>query len=385
MLTEIICDKFKETNQKIIFHPGLNVVLGGDKASNSIGKSTFLMIIDFVFGGNDYIGKCDDVHRMIKSHKFKFAFSFDSKFYHFIRGTDDSNFVSECDSHYNIQNTITIDEFKRFLKKHYNITTDDLSFRDTISGYFRIYQRKNYNEYRPFQSFEGEAAENSIIRLIKLYNLYDSIKEYEKTLKENIETLSIYKKSLDKGFIPKINKRQYESDKKEIDKTDEEITSIAYDLDRNILDVENLKTKEVRELKEKISVIKASRTKYENKKEKLQFEITDNDTPKISNSDFYKSLKQFFPNVNERELSEVDNFHKGIYRILNKEVKSEIDRLNNLIEECNIELLRLNQLLDSYQEEKNLSKFVLKKIEACVVHKNELIAETSSYDKLKAY
>ena len=42
MLREIICDKFKE--KKIEFHDGLNVVLGDEQGSNSIGKSTFLMI-----------------------------------------------------------------------------------------------------------------------------------------------------------------------------------------------------------------------------------------------------------------------------------------------------------------------------------------------------
>lgn len=53
MLKEIICDKFKQ--KRVEFHRGLNVVLGDDQGSNSIGKSTFLMIIDFVYGGKDYI------------------------------------------------------------------------------------------------------------------------------------------------------------------------------------------------------------------------------------------------------------------------------------------------------------------------------------------
>ena len=47
MLTNIICEKFNKDNQTISFHRGLNVVLGDDNGANSIGKSTFLMIIDF--------------------------------------------------------------------------------------------------------------------------------------------------------------------------------------------------------------------------------------------------------------------------------------------------------------------------------------------------
>ena len=52
MLTEIFCDKFKQ--KRITFRNGLNVVLGDDNATNSIGKSTFLLIVDFVFGGDTY-------------------------------------------------------------------------------------------------------------------------------------------------------------------------------------------------------------------------------------------------------------------------------------------------------------------------------------------
>lgn len=63
MLCEIICDYFKQP--RIQFYPGLNTVLGDGSGSNSIGKSTFLMIIDFVFGGNDYVNKSTDVQRNI--------------------------------------------------------------------------------------------------------------------------------------------------------------------------------------------------------------------------------------------------------------------------------------------------------------------------------
>ena len=52
MLKEIYCDKFKK--KLIEFHDGLNIILGDDIASNSIGKSTMLLAIDFAFGGDTY-------------------------------------------------------------------------------------------------------------------------------------------------------------------------------------------------------------------------------------------------------------------------------------------------------------------------------------------
>lgn len=61
MLTEVYCDKFKtggkegELRLSVRFHKGVNAVIGDNNMSNSIGKSTFFMIIDFIFGGDDYI------------------------------------------------------------------------------------------------------------------------------------------------------------------------------------------------------------------------------------------------------------------------------------------------------------------------------------------
>ncbi len=74
MLKEIVCSKFKQ--EKIEFHKGLNVVLGDELGSNFIGKSTFLMIIDYVYGGKDYVMKSTDVQRNVGNHIIKFAFSF---------------------------------------------------------------------------------------------------------------------------------------------------------------------------------------------------------------------------------------------------------------------------------------------------------------------
>ena len=50
MLKTIKCDKFIDhgvPREPIRFHNGLNVILGEKGATNSIGKSTLLMIIDF--------------------------------------------------------------------------------------------------------------------------------------------------------------------------------------------------------------------------------------------------------------------------------------------------------------------------------------------------
>lgn len=58
----------------IRFKKGLNVVLGKEDGANSIGKSSAMLAIDFVFGGDTYL-KSDGV-KHIRHHTIFFAFQF---------------------------------------------------------------------------------------------------------------------------------------------------------------------------------------------------------------------------------------------------------------------------------------------------------------------
>ena len=77
MLVEVSSDVFKsygKTREKIKFHSGLNAVVGGRRGANSIGKSTFLMILDFVFGGENYTVESVNDIKEVGPHLIKFAF-----------------------------------------------------------------------------------------------------------------------------------------------------------------------------------------------------------------------------------------------------------------------------------------------------------------------
>lgn len=77
MLIEVSSDAFKShgrIREKIKFHPGLNAVVGGKRGANSIGKSTFLMILDYVFGGENYTVESINDIKEVGPHIIKFAF-----------------------------------------------------------------------------------------------------------------------------------------------------------------------------------------------------------------------------------------------------------------------------------------------------------------------
>ena len=99
MLVEMTSPVFKEKGKArppIRFKEGLNVVLGKEDGENSIGKSSAMLAIDFVFGGNTYLSS--DGVKHIGDHTIFFTFEFDGRPYRFARNTaspDDFHVCSE--------------------------------------------------------------------------------------------------------------------------------------------------------------------------------------------------------------------------------------------------------------------------------------------------
>ncbi|MDO5714764.1 MAG: hypothetical protein Q4Q07_10060 [Tissierellia bacterium] len=136
MLKEIRCDLFKESGNKrpaIIFNRGLNVILGSISGkAGSIGKSTMLLIIDFVFGGNTY--KKNDAVSQLGDHTIFFKYTFENRDYYFARNTSD-NVVARCDEKYNVLDFIDLSEFTRWLAQKYGMDLPGIQFRNTLSRY----------------------------------------------------------------------------------------------------------------------------------------------------------------------------------------------------------------------------------------------------------
>ena len=104
MVSEIFCDQFKDqgvTRPAITLHSGLNIVVGGSDAKNSIGKTTFLLAIDFALGGDAYGKKSSSMIRNVGHHRVHFTHSFPDGVYRFCRDTVDLKNVWKCDENRN--------------------------------------------------------------------------------------------------------------------------------------------------------------------------------------------------------------------------------------------------------------------------------------------
>ncbi|MGX8710932.1 MAG: AAA family ATPase [bacterium] len=246
MLKKIKCDKFR--TPIVNFHEGLNVIAGDSKAANSIGKSTMLMIIDFAFGGSSYITKNSDAIEALGQHVFYFEFAFQGKPYYFSRSTERDKFVSCCNQDYKETSEIKLPEYTSMLKKLYGLDLPEISFRDIVSLYSRVWGKKNYDIDKPLQ-IAGEAATNAVIRFIKLCNRYSTISVLEAQIKELENEKSALNAASKKAFLPSITKKEYDKSLKQIAEIQAEIIAISADLEGTRSSREAIISKEVLELR----------------------------------------------------------------------------------------------------------------------------------------
>ena len=195
MLVEMMSPAFKEKDEArppIRFKEGLNVVLGKEDGTNSIGKSSALLAIDFVFGGNTYIAS--DGVKHIGDHTIFFTFKFDGKEYYFARNTASPEGIQVCSKGYEVTGNVkTRQEFVDWLKEKYKMDFPGLSFRSTLSSFFRIYGKDNTNERKPLYGIPGDGMQKSIDRMVKLFDRYRDIEDYTSRLEEQKKKLAAYR------------------------------------------------------------------------------------------------------------------------------------------------------------------------------------------------
>ena len=363
MLTEIYCDKFK-TNGKngtirpaITFTPGLNIVEGTDNGSNSIGKSTFLMAIDFCFGGNDYVDVLNDVKDNVDTHTIYFTFTFDKPYY-FARKTDEKEFVYVCNEpHILSEHKVPIDKFNKFLMDKYEINIPDITFRSVIGRFMRIANRQNLDQLLPLRSFKNEADRVSIQDMLKLYKLFEPLKELTKSSEEAIKKDDTFGDAQEYQFLPKITKKQYEENIKKIEELKNQAESLADRSERGLLELPAEKAEEITKIKDQITTLKRTRSRYYNQlnsyKKDAEYEVGE-----LKND--FKDLTTYFDNVNIENLTEIEEFHKKITAILKKEVKDSIQETCNNINMLNEAIKGLEDDLSNMQNTTNVSRIVLK-------------------------
>lgn len=374
MLKEINCEKFIEN--PISFSMGLNSILGDNYSTNSIGKSTLLMIIDFVFGGNSYLTKDSGSIKELGDLKFNFEFEFNSSSYFYSRETRSDNVIMVCDNKYNPVSEIDLKTYTQNLKELYGIE-NKLSFRAMVSPYSRIWGKGNYDVDKPIQNFSKEAESVAVDNFIKLFNLFDSISKTAGEIKSKEESKKVIQGLHKKNYVAKVTKNEFQKNEIEIKRIGDDINKIKDNLLEFTLNIEELSNKELIELKTEKSKLLENQSFVQNKIKRLELNIQ----KKSVKSNYFKKLSLFFENPNEEKINEIESFHNKISDILNRELKATLKVLDeenkSFISEIEIIDSKISVLLENVDS----PKFIVEKIYDLTVESNKIETVNKFYQE----
>ena len=381
MLIEIRCDEFKINNRPrppIRFHAGLNAVLGDDRGSNSIGKSTLLMIIDFVFGGNDYVDKQKDVQQEFPGHTIQFAFEWGGQRHYFSRSTVNKSEVAVCDENYNVRETISLDKYCQMLFGAYELYLPSITFRNVVGRYFRVRKRGNLNESHPLLAVAREKDADAITTLIKLFDRYSLIAEYEKKKKESEEKDKAFRVAQKFELISKITKKQYEANLKKIDELTEQLTALSQRSSEKLLEADAAEVAAQSQTRSECTYAKRQRTRLQSRLTAIDKDIA-GDIP-FDDMDF-ADLGRFFPGVDLKTIQCVTNFHENLRTVLNDEFRSERESLRAMIALLNGQIAQMEAAMLKSGELSKISKRILDEYATAKSEIDKLTSLNSRYDE----
>lgn len=386
MLTEIMCDKFishGEPRGRIPVHPGLNVVLGSDSGSNSIGKSTFLMVIDFIFGGTDYVDKLTDVQAEVGVHTIFFTFEFNDVKYCFGRSTGEHNVVIRCDENYNAIEGLPLhlDEYMEFLSRNYGLDLPGLSLRNAIGRFIRVYKRETLDEEHPLHQAKRETSKSAIEGLLKLLDLYSGIAEQSKIAKDAKDRHTTFKNAQKYKYIPFVsNQTEFKKNAARIEELSVQAEDLARRSSAGLLDLDSVQA-------ERLSVLQSNLSAYKRQRSKLLAQLRAIRADKnIGQKKFkrnHEDLQRFFPEVDLHRIESIEIFHTQLAGILKDEFSEAEENLQATIDLVESEMKTLEEGIASVGSMTDLSKAVLDQYAAIDKELKTLSAANENYTETK--
>lgn len=393
MLYEIYCDLFgKKKDDKFIpqgrirFKPGLNTILGDKKAENSIGKSTFLLVVDFCFGGGDYIDSNitkNDVISFVGNHTINFAFKFGDRIEHYSRSTINSGEVVPCDETYKATGEpMTIGEFQDHLWAAYGIEKAQNSWRSLVGRFARIYGRHNASEEFPLRYGDEPPAE-SIKALEQIYGVYALVKEYEEFYNKKNTRKTIRTQATRIGELVTVatSQKQVKENLKEIKKLEQELEQLTNQEDRSLAEQDTAQLDKAAKIKGQIAVLKRGRNRLVSQLNVVKGNLAGRLAP---TSDDIVELQEFFPEVDMAKLEIIEQFHKKMQVILTGEMTDEVHRLETLIAAATEELRQLEETQRELGVPTHISKKFLDRTISLRSRINFMKKQNEGYDESRA-
>lgn len=377
MLCEIKCDAFNKNCKDILFNDGLNIVLGQDNKANSIGKSTFLLAVDFTFGGNSYVEPKNKIVKLFGDHTIFFSHKFANKTYFFSRSTKNPDAVGIFDENYASKNDVMkLNDFNVFLKKQYQLEQCGLNFREVVSVYSHIAGRFETDFENPLKNNGDTSQSKSILRFEKLFDEYAKVKPKAEAQALAEKKTRTFKDAENFGFIRKSisSSKDAEKLKSELEKLKAEIAAMKDGKIQAMFEFEGKTAQETADVKKELKALRSTRTRLQSELASIQ---KLDKAAKPSEKDL-QVLQSYFPNVNLKKIEDVTNFHSNLFKIFNEECDDETEKLQEKLSDVSAKIEQLEKQISPVL--KDIPQTVLEEYGKKAIKIEELEKTLKSYE-----
>lgn len=386
MLIEIMSKAFVDDGKPrgaIQLHEGLNLVVGSERAKNSIGKTTFLLAIDFALGGSTYAKGSGDMFKNIRHHEICFAHKFGNDVYRFMRHTADPETVWRCDKHYGRVRSMDIDEYTEWLSARYGLSELGGSFRSLQSPFFRIYGTKRDDPDRPLLAHPGDTYIKELRRLVELFGRYGDIALLEEEKDELDKDKKAFRDAKSRRYLrPAKDRKDYELNEQKVVTLEKQMERILAESETGATDIETAKDDYSEHLKETLKEYKRRRKVLQRKLNAIE-----KDLGRISYKaeEDYKALEDFFPGIDLVPIEKIESFHSSITEILKQTHEEEAAETSNELAEVDKLIDEIEAKLSELGTNGNLSSVVIEQYADLKSLRDELNKANELYDYERAF
>lgn len=374
MLTYIECEWF--TEKRITFKEKLNIVVGDRANSNSIGKSTLLKVIDFVYGGDTLITHSKDVPETLGHHSYIFQLQLD-KGYVFERNTGTPTLLHLHESD-GTKFELSISAYLDFLRLHYTNSIEDLSFRAVASLVTRVWGRDNLDVRRPLHSFNQESGSQCIDWLIKVFKRFSPLADMSIRQANLLAEQKSLNAAAKQSIIPKINKTKYNKNTEEIALQEVRLDKIRTEISSLAISINELIDEAVLEQKAQKNQLLEIKMSISSELERVRANLEDN--KKISRRSF-QPLLEIIPSLNLEKLDSIESFHNGLTRILRKEIKAKEQELSEQLGVVDAQISICNAAIAKALKNSGNPAFIVDSVIDISLELSSLTKENELYEK----
>lgn len=329
MLTRLWSTAFHRNGEPrpvITLHAGVNIVEGADQAQNSIGKSTLLQIIDFIYAGNDFLDS--DAVRLpqaVGHHAIHFTLRLNGQDHHFVRTTDRPGFVTryhDPDWQEKVED-LTLAEYQQFFLDEYGLGETGGTWRELVGRFSRVDERDMALLDRPLAAAARANDIEGAKALLRLFGAYEEIEKiqsrYDQVRKE-VDALNATAKGKYSNYIKFTTKKERDAAQKDLLQARSEAKQLRTHADLDLFEAERKarheqaqRRAELRPLTQQVDAIN-SRLAIVEATLSGQTRITT-----YNLEEFY----EFFPNANRESLETIEYYHHQLTDILEDQLREQ--------------------------------------------------------------